>query len=542
MPNLPDGWVTIPLGRCGDWFGGGTPSKRNPSYWNGGSTPWVSPKDMKADRIGDTKDYVTDLGIENSTTRVVAENSLLIVTRSGILRHSLPVALANKDVAFNQDIKALTLFSGIDPEYVLYHLKADADDILDACAKAGTTVESLDFNRLKSYPLRIAPSLEQRRIVEKLDILTGRTDRAHDELSRIPELVAKYKSCFLRLAFTGQLTSDFRGEHSRKGTGVENIPDSWAVKPLGEISEIQGGVQVGKKRSSSTDLVEVPYLRVANVQRGWLDLEEIKTIGVTPQEKERLLLRMGDILMNEGGDRDKLGRGWVWNNQIADCIHQNHVFRIRLKDSSLPPEFVSHYANEMGQQYFVDQGTQTTNLASISKRKLAALPVPVPPSDEAVEIVNRIDAAFAWLERISSEQAAASKLLPELDAAILSKAFRGELARQNPDDEPASRILARVSVEGQAAPTRKSPHNTRKRKVGKLTAKSLVEVLEEAMDWIPAQEAFSRCGIVEGSETTEIEAIYAQLRVLDKSGRLEVRAVRDKDGRKQYDQLKLRAA
>jgi len=75
-----------------------------------------------------------------------------------------------------------------------------------------------------------------------------------------------------------------------------------------------------------------------------------------------------------------------------------------------------------------------------------------------------------------------------------------------------------------------------------LTAKSLVEVLEEAMDWIPAQEAFSRCGIVEGSETTEIEAIYAQLRVLDKSGRLEVRAVRDKDGRKQYDQLKLRAA
>src|SRR5262249_55416179 len=153
-----------------------------------------------------------------------------------------------------------------------------------------------------------------------------------------------------------------------------------------EISQIQGGIQVGKNRPASAVLVEVPYLRVANVQRGWLNLNEIKTLGVTAEERDRLLLQDGDILMNEGGDRDKLGRGWIWQAQIPVCIHQNHVFRIRLYDRDFPSEYVSHYANENGQRYFIDQGTQTTNLASISKRKVAALPVPVPPTDEAMEI------------------------------------------------------------------------------------------------------------------------------------------------------------
>ena len=115
-------------------------------------------------------------------------------------------------------------------------------------------------------------------------------------------------------------------------------------------------------------------------------------------------------------------------------------------------EFVSHYANENGQQYFIDQGKQTTNLASISKKKVSALPVPVPPNDEAVEIVRRIEAAFAWLDRVATDHAAADRLLPKLDAAILEKAFRGELLPQDPNDEPASILLERIKAERAAAP------------------------------------------------------------------------------------------
>ncbi|MFC3324423.1 restriction endonuclease subunit S [Mesorhizobium cantuariense] len=394
---------------------------------------------------------------------------------------------------------------------------------------------------LKAHILPLAPLAEQKRIVAKVDSLTARTTGARADLGHIPALLETYKARILDLAFTGKLTQDFRASSTAKSAGNSDWPEGWTLKFLGDIGDIQGGIQVGKKRSPQTELTDVPYLRVANVQRGWLDLSEIKKIAVTPAEKDRLLLQEGDILMNEGGDRDKLGRGWVWDGQIAECIHQNHVFRIRLKNNLLPPEFVSHYANEKGQQYFFDQGTQTTNLASVSKRKVAALPVPVPPIEEAVEIVRRIEGAFAWLDRVSADHAVASKLLPKLDAAILSKAFRGELVPQDLSHETASALLARIRAEREMTPAPERVRKATRGKVSAAMAKNLEAVLAEAEDWLPAQEAFRRCGIGDGAETDAIEAIYAELRALDKASRLEVEVVMDENGRKLHDRLKLKA-
>ena len=137
-------------------------------------------------------------------------------------------------------------------------------------------------------------------------------------------------------------------------------------------------------------------------------MEEVKTIQATTEEIELLKLVPGDILMNEGGDRNKLGRGWVWEGQIDPCIVQNHVFRVRLRDQRYPAKFVSHYANELGQGYFFSAGTQTTNLASISKSKLADLPVPLPPHEEALEIVARVEDGLAelsgWKWNISMQE------------------------------------------------------------------------------------------------------------------------------------------
>jgi type I restriction enzyme S subunit len=199
-------------------------------------------------------------------------------------------------------------------------------------------------------------------------------------------------------------------------------------------------------------LLELPYLRVANVQRGWLDLREIKTIEVTAKEADALFLRQGDVLMNEGGDRDKLGRGWVWDGQIHDCIHQNHVFRVRLASGTVPPRFLSYYANEFGQKHFFDEGKQTTNLASISKSKLSAMNVPVPPFKEAIEIVRRIESAFAKIDRLAKEAKRALELVGRLDEAILAKAFRGELVPQDENDEPAEHLLERIRAEREASP------------------------------------------------------------------------------------------
>ncbi len=118
-------------------------------------------------------------------------------------------------------------------------------------------------------------------------------------------------------------------------------------------------------------------------------MSEIKEIVATEDEIRELTLKPGDILFNEGGDRDKLGRGWVWNGELPECIHQNHVFRARAFVCDLNSKFLSWYANTAGQKFFFDEGKHTTNLASISMTKLKRLPVPLPPLElEAVASIN----------------------------------------------------------------------------------------------------------------------------------------------------------
>ena len=121
-------------------------------------------------------------------------------------------------------------------------------------------------------------------------------------------------------------------------TALFPIPASWAWTTLGEIAEVVGGVTKDTKKQSDPALPEMPYLRVANVQRGYLDLREITKIRVPESTLAKLRLLPGDVLLNEGGDRDKLGRGWVWDGQIPNCIHQNHVFRARLPEETASPQ------------------------------------------------------------------------------------------------------------------------------------------------------------------------------------------------------------
>jgi restriction endonuclease S subunit len=202
---------------------------------------------------------------------------------------------------------------------------------------------------------------------------------------------------------------------------MSDQPPGWAWTTLDAIAEVVRGVTKDSKRQSAPGLVEVPYLRVANVQRGWLDLSEVATIRVSSEKVEALRLQPGDVLFNEGGDRDKLGRGWVWEGQIRECIHQNHVFRARLHADEISPKFLSFYGNSVAQRWFESAGRQTTNLASISLTTLKSLPVPVPPREEQRRIgdaledhLSRLDAAIASLRSCAIR-------LSRLRAAVLDR-------------------------------------------------------------------------------------------------------------------------
>jgi type I restriction enzyme S subunit len=205
------------------------------------------------------------------------------------------------------------------------------------------------------------------------------------------------------------------------------MPEEWGLSTLAEIADIQGGIQVGAARRPGEAMRAVPYLRVANVQQGWLDLSEVKTIMASERTIDTLRLRKGDILFNEGGDRDKLGRGWVWEGQVNECIHQNHVFRARLRDKKMEPRFYSWYGNTIGMAYFFGEAKQTVNLASLSKTKLSELPVPVPTVEEQAEIVRRVDALLKVADQLLARVTMASNRIDASPKAIIARTLSGDL-------------------------------------------------------------------------------------------------------------------
>lgn len=303
-------------------------------------------------------------------------------------------------------------------------------------------------------------------------------------LSEAREGLDTFRRVLLKAAITGELTKDWRADNPVTETGhdvltriakqsasarqarvrratstkpldnsaLPELPAGWAWASLGEIGEIVGGATVDKKRKP-IDPVTVPYLRVANVQRGHVDLSKVKFITVERASAEKLRLIAGDLLLNEGGDRDKIGRGWVWDGTVPDMIHQNHVFRVRLHCDSLNPFFVSHYANEMGRRFFIEGGKQTTNLASISLSKISMLPVPIPPPAESSEILRRVSDALAAAADVLAVFDAEAADAARLKQSILKAAFEGRLVAQDASDESATALLARLVAKTPAVRT-----------------------------------------------------------------------------------------
>lgn len=201
--------------------------------------------------------------------------------------------------------------------------------------------------------------------------------------------------------------------------GRAELPEGWAWAHLDDLADVTGGITKDAKRQSDPSLPGVPYLRVANVQRMRLDLTEVTTIRVPTEAVERYRLEPGDVLMTEGGDRDKLGRGWVWEGQIDTCIHQNHVFRARSTGSSIEPKLLAFYLNSVARPWLEANAKQSVNLASISISKIKQLPVSVPPAAEQRRIAAALGTLMPQLDAIARKVASARRDLAILRQAVL---------------------------------------------------------------------------------------------------------------------------
>ncbi len=290
--------------------------------------------------------------------------------------------------------------------------------------RTGTTFFGISQQSVGDFSFSLPPLSEQVDIVRTLDAETAKIRTLIDAQSRLIDLLNEKRQAVISQAVTRGLNSRV----SLKPSGIAwlaQVPAHWRVMSLKRIADVQTGVAKGKD-NAGRDTINVPYLRVANVQDGYLDLTEVASIDIPVGDLERYKLRVGDVLMNEGGDFDKLGRGSVWNGEIEPCISQNHVFAVRPRSVSsawLNAIIGSDYA----QFYFMSRSKQSTNLASISSTNLMQLPVLLPPEPEQEAILSFIEKEVRQFDALTAEARCAIDLLEERRAALISAAVTGQI-------------------------------------------------------------------------------------------------------------------
>ena len=284
----------------------------------------------------------------------------------------------------------------------------------------------ISSSTLMGLRIPIIPKKEQQLIANYLD----------DRCSKIDAIIAEAKASIeeykelKQAVITQAVTLGKKKNRPLKDTNILWIgktPFEWQVAELKFFASIKSGITLGQKYPAGAKLVEMPYLRVANVQGEYVDLSDVKTIQVLPEEVDKYRLEAGVVLMTEGGDRDKLGRGCVWHGEITPCLHQNHIFALTTKSDKLLPEYFSHVTtSEVARCYFDYTAKKTTNLANTNSSTIMNFRLSIPPLEEQREIVQYLDKRIKTLNDMISEKQSLIEDLESYKKSLIYEVVTGK--------------------------------------------------------------------------------------------------------------------
>jgi len=403
-PKLPEGWRWVRLGDVTKVVGGSTPKTGIKEYWNG-DIVWITPADLgklSTREIYSSGRKITQLGYESSGAELVPVKTVVMSSRAPIGH----LGIAAVPLCTNQGCKSFIPSESIDSVYLYFVLKQAVPEL--QLLGRGATFLEISKTQLENYFIPLPPLETQRRIAailtEQMEAVEKARKAAEEGLEAARKLTA------------GHLRAVFESEEAR----------GWPGRLAREIGAVSGGIQKTPQRKPSA--FHKPFLTVRNVQNGWIDLSNVERFEVTPEELKRYRLVRGDLLIVEGnGSREHIGRCAIFHGEIEDCVHQNHLIRLRCHETASPTYLFWYLASPDGRKQLLEKAKTTTGLYTLSVSKIEALEVPLPPLETQHRIVAELNAKLEATQALIRSLEAQLEAIRALPAAILRRAFSGEL-------------------------------------------------------------------------------------------------------------------
>ncbi len=405
MPfEVPEGWVWCKLDDIVSFGGGKTPSMDNKEYWDNGKHLWVTSKDMKCSHITNSLMKITEKALEGMT--LYKKGTLLVVTRSGILRHTLPLSILEKPATVNQDLKAISPHIQELSEYLYVIIKANEHIILKEYHKDGTTVDSIDFDKFRCLPIPLAPIAEQKRIIATAKNWFSLIDQIEQGTADLQTTIKQTKSKILDLAIHGKLVPQDPNDEPAiellkrinpdftpcDNGHYTNLPKGWAICKLSDLCRIENGFAFSSNDYKSQG---IPLVRISNITHNTIDITDCVYVeGITDN---KFKISKGDLLIAmSGATTGKMGVYLF--DEIAYLNQRVGNIKI-LNKSSLFPDYRNIYMQSKVDEILkIAYGGAQPN---ISASVIGNFDFPLPPYKEQIRIVETVQRIFDQLDTIT---------------------------------------------------------------------------------------------------------------------------------------------
>lgn len=394
----------------GEIVSGGTPSTKEPSYWDG-DIAWISPADLSgyAEKyIVRGRKSISEAGLKNSSARLMKKGAVLFSSRAPIGY----VAISANEVCTNQGFKSIVPNESVTSDYLYYYLKASKAKAEDAAN--GTTFKEISLKNFSALPIPLPPLAEQAQIVAKIEALFSELDAGKQEAEKALQQLKVYRQAVLKWAFEGRLTNEdvVDGE----------LPEGWEWVKLGDVCK---SVEYGSS-AKSAKTGKVPVLRMGNIQNGRFDYSDLV---YTSDENEinKYLLKKDDVLFNRTNSAELVGKTAIYKDE-RPAIFAGYLIRIHRDEALLDANFLTYYLNtEAARAYGNTVRSFGVNQSNINGTKLKTYPLPLPPLQEQHRIVQEIEARLSVCDEIEKTLAQSLQQAEALRQSILKKAFEGKL-------------------------------------------------------------------------------------------------------------------